>query len=135
MRYPRSTCNITFAKLSPGDTLSSFGISIAQRELIQISNGGPRNQLSFYRGTVDQQAQLLEITMRLMKLLDSNELLRKVCQPTLWHPTSIWETFLSPPTSLQKLFPSSTCSRLPCFPRFSRPSGQYSSNHHRATIM
>lgn len=118
VRYPRSTCNIAFAKLFPGDTLSSFGISIAQRELIQISNGGPRNQLSFYRGTVDQQTQLLEITMRLMKLLDSNELLRKVCQPTLWHADlHMGNIFVSPDESskIVSLIDLQSTSVLPAF--------------------
>ncbi|KAJ6170948.1 Aminoglycoside phosphotransferase [Penicillium chermesinum] len=113
----------------PWDTLSSFGLSIAQRALFQISSGGQQDHLSFYRGTIDQQAQLLEITLRLMKLLDSNEVLRDACQPTLWHTDlHMGNIFVSPdqPSRIVSLIDFQSTSVLPAFlqaqwPVFLRP--------------
>ncbi|KAJ6019859.1 hypothetical protein N7522_000567 [Penicillium canescens] len=69
----------------PWDSISSFGVSVARRELYRISKEGQQSRSGFYRGTVEQQIQLLEATVSLMKLLDSNQILSGVCQPTLWH--------------------------------------------------
>ncbi|KAI2672541.1 hypothetical protein LCP963914a_9382 [Penicillium roqueforti] len=68
----------------PWDSISSLGISITRRELLRISRG-QQSRSSFYKGTVEQQTQLLEVTANLMKLLDSNQILTGACQPTLWH--------------------------------------------------
>lgn len=73
------------AKRYIGISVSDLGLSIAERELILISREGQQSQSTYYRGTVEQKSQLLEVTMAVMKLLDSNQLLKKVSQPTLWH--------------------------------------------------
>lgn len=67
-----------------GTTLSELGISIAKRELSRISTI-PNNSDMFYRGTLEEQAQLLDFTIRLMPMLDSHPLLGQSAQPTLWH--------------------------------------------------
>ncbi|OJJ50336.1 hypothetical protein ASPZODRAFT_110635 [Penicilliopsis zonata CBS 506.65] len=70
----------------PWDSLSSFGMSIAQRELLRISRDSPHSQFGYYKGSVQEQTQLLEVTVELMKLLDSNKTLQgDACRPTLWH--------------------------------------------------
>jgi hypothetical protein len=68
-----------------GDSVSALGVSIAQHELLRISQQGSQCLLRYYKGALEQQSQLLETTVGLMKLLDSNELLRGACQLTLWH--------------------------------------------------
>lgn len=60
-------------------------MAIAKRELSRISTKGLEPQTSFYKGTIALQKQLLETTADLMKLLDSNKILRGACPPTLWH--------------------------------------------------
>ncbi|KAJ5211222.1 Aminoglycoside phosphotransferase [Penicillium cf. griseofulvum] len=115
------------------DTLLSFGSSVAQRELLQISNGGQQNQFSFYKGTVEEQSQLLEITIGLMKLLDSNELLREVSRPTLWHTDlHMGNIFVAPeePSRIVSLIDFQSTSVLPAFlqaqwPVFLRPPQNY----------
>ncbi|KXG46483.1 Aminoglycoside phosphotransferase [Penicillium griseofulvum] len=117
----------------PWDTLSSFGSSIAQRELLQISNAGQPDKYGFYKGTVDEQSQLLKITMGLMKLLDSNELLKKVSQPTLWHTDlHMGNIFVAPeePSRIVSLIDFQSTSVLPAFlqarwPVFLRPPQNY----------
>jgi hypothetical protein len=68
-----------------GNTLSALGISIARRELSRISNGNITNHAHFYHGTFEEQTQLLETMIRLMALLDTNSILSRSSQPTLWH--------------------------------------------------
>jgi hypothetical protein len=125
--------NVIYANLSLGDTLSSFGSSIARRELLQISNTGRQDMYSFYKGTVDEQSELLEITMGLMKLLDSNELLKKVSQPTLWHTDlHMGNIFVAPEecSKIVSLIDFQSTSVLPAFlqaqwPVFLRPPQNY----------
>ncbi|KUM65801.1 hypothetical protein ACN42_g1268 [Penicillium freii] len=69
----------------PWNTISALGMSIAKRELSRISNGHPTNHAHFYRGSVEECTQLLETTIRLMTRLDTNSILSRVSQPTLWH--------------------------------------------------
>lgn len=52
--------------------------------MFRILKAGQQSQSNYFKGTVDQQRQLLGLTVDLMKLLDSNEL-KKACQPILWH--------------------------------------------------
>ncbi|GLA19335.1 hypothetical protein AnigIFM62618_007004 [Aspergillus niger] len=69
----------------PRTTLSELGITIAERELSRIS-GIPLNKSAmFYRGTFEEQSQLLNFTIRLMPMFDSHPLLDQSAQPTLWH--------------------------------------------------
>ncbi|GLA56999.1 hypothetical protein AtubIFM56815_006019 [Aspergillus tubingensis] len=68
----------------PWTTLPELGIFIAKRELSRISTI-PNNSAMFYRGTLEEQAQLLDFTIRLMPMLDSHPLLGQSAQPTLWH--------------------------------------------------
>lgn len=68
-----------------GTTISDLGISIAKRELSQISSKRPDRPPMFYQGTVKEQAHLLESTINLMRMLDSHPTLIKSGQPTLWH--------------------------------------------------
>ncbi|QMW42991.1 hypothetical protein G4B11_006361 [Aspergillus flavus] len=66
--------------------LSEFGISVAKRELYQISRKRPNDeQPTFSRGSLQEQTQLLNHTMDLMKVLDSHPVLSQSAQPTLWH--------------------------------------------------
>ncbi|KAJ9268533.1 hypothetical protein DTO212C5_5308 [Paecilomyces variotii] len=69
----------------PWTTISDLGISIAKRELSQISNKRPDRPPMFYQGTVKEQAHLLESAISLMRMLDSHPTLIKSGQPTLWH--------------------------------------------------
>ncbi|RAQ41311.1 hypothetical protein AFGD_011110 [Aspergillus flavus] len=68
------------------NTVSEFGISVAKRELYQISRKRPNDeQPTFSRGSLQEQTQLLNHTMDLMKVLDSHPVLSQSAQPTLWH--------------------------------------------------
>ncbi|GJP87141.1 phosphotransferase enzyme family protein [Aspergillus niger] len=69
----------------PWTTLSGLGIAIAERELSRISGIPPNKSAMFYRGTLEEQSQLLNFTIRLMPMLDSHPLLGQSAQPTLWH--------------------------------------------------
>ncbi|RHZ47802.1 uncharacterized protein CDV56_104518 [Aspergillus thermomutatus] len=117
----------------PWDSISGFGISIAQRELFRISREGQQNQSIYCKGTFDQQSQLLGVTMGLMKLLDSNDLLRKACQPTLWHTDLHMGNIFVDPDEFSKilsLIDFQSTSVLPAFlqaqwPIFLRPPQNY----------
>lgn len=123
----------SYAELYTGDSLSTFGVSIAQRELLRISRQGQQSQPSYYKGTVEQKSQLLEITVGLMKLLDSNELLREACQPTLWHTDlHMGNIFVAPNerSRIVSLIDFQSASVLPAFlqaqwPVFLRPPRNY----------
>lgn len=117
------------AELYIGDSVSGLGISIAERELFLISREGKQSQSKYYRGTFEQQSQLLEVTMAVMKLLDSNELLKKASQPTLWHTDlHMGNIFVSPDecSKIVSLIDLQSTSVLPAFlqtqwPVFLRP--------------
>lgn len=123
----------SYAELYTGDSLSTFGVSIAQRELLRISRQGQQSLPSYYKGTVEQKSQLLEITVGLMKLLDSNELLREACQPTLWHTDlHMGNIFVAPDerSRIVSLIDFQSASVLPAFlqaqwPVFLRPPRNY----------
>ena len=123
----------SYAELCTGSSVSSYGTSIVQRELLRISKGGQKNQPSFYQGTIDEQTQLLEVTADLMKLLDSNKLLREACQPTLWHTDlHMGNIFVAPHecSTIVSLIDFQSTSVLPAFlqaqwPIFLRPPQNY----------
>ncbi|KAJ9196693.1 hypothetical protein DTO164E3_6223 [Paecilomyces variotii] len=69
----------------PWTTISDLGISIAKRELSQISNKRPDRSPMFYQGSAKEQVHLLESAISLMRMLDAHPTLIKSGQPTLWH--------------------------------------------------
>ncbi|KAJ5155011.1 Aminoglycoside phosphotransferase [Penicillium coprophilum] len=71
--------------IGPWNTISALGISIARRELSRISTGHHPSHAHFYNGSVEEQTHLLETTIRLMLLWDTNSILSRSSQPTLWH--------------------------------------------------
>jgi hypothetical protein len=117
----------------PWKSLSGLGISIAERELFLISRKGQQSQSNYYRGTFEQQSQLLEVTTAVMKLLDSNELLKKASQPTLWHTDlHMGNIFVNPDecSKIVSLIDFQSTSVLPAFlqaqwPIFLRPPQNY----------
>lgn len=132
MRY-HNFLDASHAELYPGYSISSYGISIAQRELFRISREGQQCQSSYYKGTVDQQRQLLDVTVDLMKLLDSNDFLRTACQPTLWHTDlHMGNIFVAPDecSRIVSVIDFQSTSVLPAFlqaqwPIFLRPPQNY----------
>lgn len=125
--------NTSQAKLYTGNSVSGLGISIAERELFLISREGQQNQSKYYRGTFEQQSKLLEVTMAVMKLLDSNELLTKASQPTLWHTDlHMGNIFVNPDdcSKIVSLIDFQSTSVLPAFlqaqwPIFLQPPRNY----------
>lgn len=117
----------------PWDSISSFGLAIAKRELLRISSRCQQNRSSFHRGSPEQQVQLLEAAIRLMKLLDSNRILREACQPTLWHTDlHMGNIFVAPDecSRIVSLIDFQSTSILPAFlqaqwPIFLRPPRNY----------
>ncbi|CEJ62630.1 hypothetical protein PMG11_11125 [Penicillium brasilianum] len=117
----------------PWNSVSDLGISIAERELILISREGQQSQSDYYRGTFEQQSQLLEVTMAVMKLLDANELLKKASQPTLWHTDlHMGNIFVNPDecSRIVSLIDFQSTTVLPAFlqaqwPIFLRPPQNY----------
>ncbi|KAJ5368331.1 uncharacterized protein N7496_008091 [Penicillium cataractarum] len=89
--------------------------------------------IKFPVGTSEQQRQPLEVTTAAMKLLDSNELLKKACQPTLWHTDLHMENiFVNPDecSTIVSLIDFQSTSVLPAFlqaqwPIFLRPPQNY----------
>lgn len=82
--YP-GFCNLYKLTHCTGTAISHLGISIARRELSQISSKRLERPSMFYQGSVEEQAHLLESTISLMRMLDSHPTLMKSGQPTLWH--------------------------------------------------
>lgn len=121
------------AELCIGNSVSGLGISIAERELFLISREGQQSQSNYYRGTFEQQSQLLEVTMAVMKLLDANELLKKASQPTLWHTDlHMGNIFVNPEecSEILSLIDFQSATVLPAFlqaqwPIFLRPPQNY----------
>lgn len=117
----------------PWNSLSELGISIAERELFLISREAQNRHSIHSRGTFEQQSQLLEFTMAVMKLLDSNELLKKASQPTLWHTDlHMGNIFVNPEecSKIVSLIDFQSASVLPAFlqaqwPIFLRPPQNY----------
>jgi hypothetical protein len=68
----------------PGNSLSEYGVSLAKRELSRISRKVPDDQPAAHQETTEEQAHLLEMTITLMRMLDSHPILQ-FSQPTLWH--------------------------------------------------
>ncbi|KAJ5584255.1 Aminoglycoside phosphotransferase [Penicillium hispanicum] len=103
------------------------------RELSRISIERQNSQASFYKGTISQQRQLLEITADLMKLLDSNKILKEARQPTLWHTDlHMGNIFVAPDDSsrIVSLIDFQSIGVLPAFlqtqwPVFLRPPQNY----------
>ncbi|KAH2635840.1 hypothetical protein KXW54_002771 [Aspergillus fumigatus] len=69
----------------PWNTISDVGICIAKRELSPLSRKRLDRPPTFYQGSVEEQAELLQSTMSLMPLLDSHPALVKSGRPILWH--------------------------------------------------
>ncbi|KAF9887177.1 hypothetical protein FE257_010431 [Aspergillus nanangensis] len=69
----------------PWNTIPYLGVSIVKRELSRISSKRSDGPLTFYQGSVEEQAQLLQSTISLMNMLDSHPTLINSGQPTLWH--------------------------------------------------
>ncbi|KAH1740013.1 hypothetical protein KXW29_004016 [Aspergillus fumigatus] len=69
----------------PWNTISDVGICIAKRELSPLSRKRLDRPPTFYQGSVEEQAKLLQSTMSLMPLLDSYPALVKSGRPILWH--------------------------------------------------
>ncbi|KAE8366087.1 kinase-like domain-containing protein [Aspergillus caelatus] len=118
----------------PWNTLSDFGISIAMRELYQISSTHPNNkQPIFSRGSIQEQTQLLKYAMDLMQMLDSHPVLSQSAQPTLWHSDlHMGNIFVSPDESsrIVSLIDFQSLSILPLFlqaqwPVFLKPPQNY----------
>ncbi|KAL3449523.1 kinase-like domain-containing protein [Aspergillus insuetus] len=68
----------------PWNSLSEYGVSIAKREFSRISRKSAENQSTAHQGTTEEQSRLLEITITLMRMLDSHPI-TQFAQPTLWH--------------------------------------------------
>jgi hypothetical protein len=68
-----------------GNTISDVGICIAKRELSPLSRKRLDRPPTFYQGSVEEQAKLLQSTMSLMPLLDSHPALDKSGRPILRH--------------------------------------------------
>ncbi|KAH3007743.1 hypothetical protein KXW60_002666 [Aspergillus fumigatus] len=69
----------------PWNTISDVGICIAKRELSPLSRKRLDRPPTFYQGSVEEQAKLLQSTMSLMPLLDSYPALVKSGRPIMWH--------------------------------------------------
>ncbi|KAE8333474.1 kinase-like domain-containing protein [Aspergillus sergii] len=118
----------------PWNTVSDFGISVAKRELYQISSKRPNDeQPTFSRGSLQEQTQLLNYTMDLMKVLDSHPVLSQSAQPTLWHSDlHMGNIFVAPDenSKIVSLIDFQSLSVLPLFlqaqwPVFLKPPQNY----------
>ncbi|KAJ5883527.1 uncharacterized protein N7473_010413 [Penicillium subrubescens] len=67
---PFYAIDVSFAELCAGDSVSALGVSFAQHELLRIPQQSPQSLPSYYKGTLEQQSQLLDTTVGLMDLLD-----------------------------------------------------------------
>ncbi|OGM48103.1 hypothetical protein ABOM_002935 [Aspergillus bombycis] len=116
----------------PWSTLSGYGISIARRELSRIlsrpSNSGPAST----KGNIEEQVRLLEITMNLMRIMDSHPILAQFAQPTLWHTDlHMGNIFVAPDdNTITSLIDFQSISILPLFlqaqwPIFLKPPQNY----------
>ncbi|KAJ9261706.1 hypothetical protein DTO195F2_3964 [Paecilomyces variotii] len=114
-------------------TISDLGISIAKRELSQISSKRPDRSPMFYQGSVQEQAHLLECTISLMRMLDAHPTLIKSGQPTLWHTDlHMGNIYVAPNESSQivSMIDFQSLSVLPAFlqgqwPIFLKPPHSY----------
>ncbi|KAI2956348.1 hypothetical protein CBS147323_9268 [Aspergillus niger] len=117
----------------PWDSLSDLGISIAKRELSRIASQFADNQSMAHRGSPQEQIHLLEITIRLMGMLDSHPVLTQLAQPTLWHTDlHMGNIFVAPDNNSQitALIDVQSLSVLPLFlqarwPVFLQPPREY----------
>ncbi|KAL2866083.1 uncharacterized protein BJX67DRAFT_372762 [Aspergillus lucknowensis] len=111
--------------------LSDFGISIAKRKLSRIAQQSPDHQP--IRGSAQEQANHLEITIILMRMLDSHPILAQFAQPTLWHTDlHMGNIFVAPNNNSQitALIDVQSLSILPLFlqarwPVFLQPPQEY----------
>ncbi|KAE8352037.1 phosphotransferase enzyme family protein [Aspergillus coremiiformis] len=117
----------------PWNTLSDYGISIGKRELSRISSSRPNSGSTFPKGSIEEQAQLLEITMKLMQIMDSHSMLAQFSQPTLWHTDlHMGNIFVAPGDNarITSLIDFQSISALPLFlqtqwPVFLKPPRNY----------
>ncbi|BCS09290.1 phosphotransferase enzyme family protein [Aspergillus luchuensis IFO 4308] len=116
----------------PWTTLSELGIFIAKRELSRISTI-PNKSALFYQGTLEEQAQLLNLTISLMPMLDSHPLLGQSAQPTLWHTDlHMGNIYVAPDhrTQIVSVIDFQSISVMPLFlqsrwPEFLKPPDNY----------
>ncbi|RHZ45930.1 uncharacterized protein CDV56_101161 [Aspergillus thermomutatus] len=119
----------------PWNSLSDLGISIAKRELSRIARQDPDNQSMVHRGSAHEQASLLEVTIILMRMLDSHSVLARFAQPTLWHTDlHMGNIFVAPNNNsrITALIDVQSLSVLPLFlqarwPVFLQPPRDYTS--------
>ncbi|KAL5337438.1 hypothetical protein BJX70DRAFT_409301 [Aspergillus crustosus] len=117
----------------PWDTVSQLGISIIRRELSRLSTRPLHRPPTFYLGTIDERKQLLESTIPLMEMLDSNPTIRKVAQPTLSHTDlHMGNIFVSAedPSKIECLIDFQSLCVMPAFlqcqwPIFLKPPQEY----------
>ncbi|KAI9369632.1 phosphotransferase enzyme family protein [Aspergillus egyptiacus] len=125
---------------SPGDaaqgswnTRSQLGMSIIKRELSGLSNRPSPRPPTFYIGTIDERKRLLESTIPLVEVLDSNPTLHTTAQPTFWHSDlPMGNIFVSPdePSQTECLIDFQSLCVMPAFlqcqwPIFLRPPQEY----------
>ncbi|KAM5439426.1 hypothetical protein MferCBS31731_004522 [Microsporum ferrugineum] len=104
--------------LGPWDTLTTFGIAIANREISRVLHAAPPHPGSFYQGSPTERISLLEGAIRLMKLLDSNPTLAQCTRPALWHTDlHMGNIYVSPnnPSHILSLIDWQSISALPLF--------------------
>ncbi|PWY67606.1 phosphotransferase enzyme family protein [Aspergillus sclerotioniger CBS 115572] len=117
----------------PWATISQLGISIANREVSRISINRLNGPPMFYRGSVEEQTQLLQSTISLMPMLDSHPSLLQSSQPTLRHTDlHMGNIYVAPDdsTRIVSIIDFQSVSVMPAFlqarwPEFLKPPQNY----------
>lgn len=102
---------------------------------LEISSGDHQGCSSIYKGTIEEQTQLLESTESLMKLLDSNPILAGACQPTLWHTDLHMGNIFVAPDESSRIVSLVDFQSTSILPAFLRHNGRYFSDLRKPTII
>ncbi|CAN9169807.1 unnamed protein product [Alternaria alternata] len=107
-----------------GQTLSSFGTALVERELARLEKSLSASTSGAQRGSFEEHVAVLDMTKKVMSRLNERTLIGKVSEPVLWHtdlhmgnvyvaegkPAQIlsiidWQSILVSPLFLQARFP------------------------------
>ncbi|EGD94286.1 serine/threonine protein kinase [Trichophyton tonsurans CBS 112818] len=106
--------------LGPWDTLATFGIAIARREIARALQGLPPHPGTFYQGSCEEKVKLLDDVINLMRMLSSTShpVLAQLGKPVIWHTDlHMGNIYVSPddPSQILSIIDWQSISVLPLF--------------------
>ncbi|EZF78988.1 hypothetical protein H105_00053, partial [Trichophyton soudanense CBS 452.61] len=102
------------------DTLATFGIAIARREIARALHGLPPHPGTFYQGSCEEKEKLLDEVISLMRMLSSTShpVLAQLGKPVIWHTDlHMGNIYVSPdnPSQILSIIDWQSISVLPLF--------------------